>query len=90
MSNNIIPSFLSPSYDFIEEENEEEEEEEGSLVCNIIYGAVLGFALFILIDSDIDVSFKFSFNRKRVLNCKNNLSKTKDNLKSLTSKSKIT
>ena len=71
MSNSIIPNFLPPPYDFATEKEEEEEEEEeydteeeyntGSLV---LYGFVLGLAAIILTNSEVNVSFKFSLNKK--------------------------
>ena len=75
MSNNVIPNFLPPPYDFTKEEEEETEEEEeeeeeydteekyntGSLV---FCGFVLGLAAIILTNSKVNVSFKFSLNKK--------------------------
>ena len=71
MSNNVIPNFLPPSYDFTTEENEddtEEEEEEynkGSFALSILYGVILGLAFYRLMDSEVNVSFKFSVSKSK-------------------------
>ncbi len=71
MSNSIIPSFLPPPYDFTTEEDEndtEEEEEEynkGSLALSVLYGVVLGLAFCGLMDSEVNVSFKFSVSKSK-------------------------
>ena len=75
MSNSIIPSFLPPPYDFTTEDADEYDTEEdadeydteeeyntGSLV---LYGVVLGLAFFILTNSEVNVSFKFSVSKKK-------------------------
>ncbi len=71
MSNSIIPSFLPPPYDFTTEEDEddtEEEEEEynkGSLALSVLYGVVLGLAFYRLMDSEVNVEFKFSVSKSK-------------------------
>ncbi len=65
MSNNVIPNFLPPPYDFTKEEEEETEEEEYNTESLVLYGVVLGLAFFILTNSEVNVSFKFSLNKKK-------------------------
>ncbi len=67
MINSIIPSFLPPPYDFTTEDADEydTEEEEESLDLSVLYGVVLGLAFFILMDSEVNVSFKFSVSKKK-------------------------
>ena len=69
MSNNVIPNFLPPHYDFTTEEDDTEEEEEEhnkvSLALSVLYGVVLGLAFYRLIDSEINVSFKFSVSKSK-------------------------
>ncbi len=69
MSNSIIPSFLPPPYDFTTEEDDTEEEEEeynkGSLALSVLYGVVLGLAFYRLMDSEVNVSFKFSVSKSK-------------------------
>ncbi len=63
MSNNVIPNFLPPPYDFTTEEDDTEEEEEeynkGSLALSVLYGVVLGLAFYRLMDSEVNVSLNF-------------------------------
>ncbi len=67
MSNSIIPSFLPPPYDFTTEEDDTEEEEEeynkGSFALSVLYGVILGLAFYRLMDSEVNVSFKFSVSK---------------------------
>ncbi len=71
MSNSIIPNFLPPPYNFTTEENEddtEEEEEEynkGSFALSVLYGVVLGLAFYRLMDSEVNVEFKFSVSKSK-------------------------
>ncbi len=69
MSNNVIPNFLPPPYDFTTEEDDTEEEEEeynkGSLALSVLYGVVLGLAFYRLMDSEVNVSFKFSVSKSK-------------------------
>ena len=69
MSNSIIQSFLPPPYDFTTEEDDTEEEEEeynkGSLALSVLYGVVLGLAFYRLMDSEVNVSFKFSVSKSK-------------------------
>ncbi len=69
MSNSIIPSFLPPPYDFTTEEDDTEEEEEeynkGSFALSVLYGVVLGLAFYRLMDSEVNVSFKFSVSKSK-------------------------
>ena len=75
MSNNIIPNFLPPSYDFItedadeydteEEEEEYDTEEEYNTGSLVLYSFVLGLAFFILMESEINVSFEFSVSKSK-------------------------
>ncbi len=70
MSNNVIPNFLPPPYDFTTEEDDDTEEEEeeynkGSLALSVLYGVVLGLAFYRLMDSEVNVSFKFSVSKSK-------------------------
>ena len=69
MSNSIIPSFLPPPYDFTTEEDDTEEEEEeynkGSFTLSVLYGVVLGLAFYRLMNSEVNVSFKFSVSKSK-------------------------
>ncbi len=71
MSNSIIPNFLLPIYDFTVRDDEydtEEEEEEynkGSLALSVLYGVILGLAFYRLMDSEVNVSFKFSVSKSK-------------------------
>ena len=68
MSNSIIPNFLPPPYDFTTEEDDTEEEEEynkGSFALSVLYGVVLGLAFYRLMDSEVNVSFKFSVSKSK-------------------------
>ncbi len=69
MSNSIIPSFLPPPYDFTTEEDDTEEEEEeynkGSFALSVLYGVILGLAFYRLMDSEVNVSFKFSVSKSK-------------------------
>ena len=78
MSNSIIPSFLPPPYDFTTEYDDTEEEEEyddteeeeeeynkGSLALNVLYGVVLCLAFYRLMDSEVNVEFKFSVSKSK-------------------------
>ncbi len=67
MSNSIIPSFLPPPYNFTTEYDDIEEEEynKGSLAVNVLYGVVLGLAFYRLMDSEVNVSFKFSVSKSK-------------------------
>ena len=70
MSNSIIPSFLPPPYGFTtgEDDTEEEEEEEFnkvSFALSVFYGVVLGLAFYRLMDSEVNVSFKFSVSKSK-------------------------
>ncbi len=64
MSNSIIPNFLPPPYDFTTEE-EEEEYNNVSFFLNLLYGAVLGLAFYRLMDSEVNVEFKFSVSKSK-------------------------
>ncbi len=69
MSNSIIPNFLPPPYNFTTEEDDTEEEEEeynkGSFALSVLYGVVLGLAFYRLMDSEVNVSFKFSVSKSK-------------------------
>ena len=68
MSNSIIPNFLLPIYDFTVRDDTEEEEEEynkGSLALSVLYGVILGLAFYRLMDSEVNVSFKFSVSKSK-------------------------
>ncbi len=69
MSNNVIPNFLPPPYDFTTEEDDTEEEEEeynkGSFALSVLYGVILGLAFYRLMDSEVNVSFKFSVSKSK-------------------------
>ncbi len=68
MSNSIIPNFLPPPYNFTTEEDDTEEEEEhnkGSFTLSVLYGVVLGLAFYRLMDSEVNVSFKFSVSKNK-------------------------
>ena len=68
MSNSIIPNFLPPAYDFTAEENDTEEEEEYnnvSFALSVRYGVVLGLAFYRLMDSEVNVEFKFSVSKSK-------------------------
>ena len=65
----MIPNFLPP-YDFTTEEDDTEEEEEeeynkGSFALSILYGVILGLAFYRLMDSEVNVSFKFSVSKSK-------------------------
>ena len=74
MSNSIIPNFLPPSYDFTTEDadkydteedaDEYDTEEEYNTGSLVLYGFVLGLAAIILMNSEVNVSFKFSLSKK--------------------------
>ncbi len=49
MSNNVIPNFLPPPYDFITEEDDEEWSE-GPCACKIFYGTIFALVVYRLID----------------------------------------
>ncbi len=69
MSNSIIPNFLPPPYNFTTEEDDTEEEEEeynkGSFALIVLYGVILGLVFYRLMDSEVNVSFKFSVNKSK-------------------------
>ncbi len=69
MSNSIIPNFLPPPYDFTTEEDDTEEEEEeynkGSFALSVLYSVVLGLAFYRLMDSEVNVEFKFSVSKSK-------------------------
>ncbi len=69
MSNSIIPNFLPPPYDFTTEEDDTEEEEEeynkGSFALSVLYGVILGLAFYRLMDSEVNVEFKFSVSKSK-------------------------
>ena len=69
MSNSIIPNFLPPPYDFTTEEDDTEEEEEeynkGSFALSVLYGIILGLAFYRLMDSEVNVEFKFSVSKSK-------------------------
>ncbi len=60
----MIPNFLPHHYDFTTEEDDTEEEEEeynkGSFALSVLYGVILGLVFYRLMDSEVNVSFKFS------------------------------
>ena len=74
MSNNVIPNFLPPPYDFTTEENEETEEEdyteeeenentcEGWCACKIFYGTIFALVVYRLIGPKIKIDLKVSIN----------------------------
>ncbi len=65
----MIPNFLPPPYDFTTEEDDTEEEEEeynkGSFALSVLYGVILGLAFYRLMDSEVNVSFKFSVSKSK-------------------------
>ncbi len=69
MSNSIIPNFLPPPYDFTTDDDDTEEEEEefnkGSFAFSVLYGAILGLAFYRLMNSEVNVEFKFSVSRSK-------------------------
>ncbi len=67
MSNSIIPNFLPPPYDFTTDEDDTEEEEynKGSLALSVLYGVILALAFYRLMDSEVNVSFKFSVSKSK-------------------------
>ncbi len=75
MSNNVIPNFLPPPYDFTTEEDEETEEEdyteeeeenentcEGPCACKIFYGIIFALVVYRLIGPEIKIDLKVSIN----------------------------
>ncbi len=71
MSNNVIPNFLPPPYD-LTTEGDEETEDENENTCERPYaykifcglcGVILGLAFYRLMDSEVNVSFKFSVSK---------------------------
>ncbi len=70
MSNNVIPNFLPPPYDFTTEEDEEteEEEEENENTCEgwcdykIFYGIIFALVVYRLIGPEIKIDLKVSIN----------------------------
>ena len=69
MSNNVIPNFLPPPYDFAtEKEEEEEEEEENENTCGelcahkIIYGTIFALVVYSLIGPAIKINLRMSIN----------------------------
>ena len=66
---NSIPNFLPPPYNFTTEEDDTEEEEEeynkGSFALSVLYGVILGLAFYRLMDSEVNVSFKFSVSKSK-------------------------
>ncbi len=71
MSNNVIPNFLPPPYDFTtegDEETEEEEEEENENTCEgpcarkIFYGTIFALVVYRLIGPVIKINLKVSIN----------------------------
>ena len=73
MSNNVIPNFLPPPYDFTKEEDgeteeEEEEEEEnentceGPCACKIFCGIIFALVVYRLIGPKIKIDLKVSIN----------------------------
>ncbi len=69
MNNNVIPNFLPPAYDFTTEEDDTEEEEEeynkGTFALSVLYGFVLGLAFYRLMNSEVNVEFKFSISKSK-------------------------
>ena len=65
MSNNVIPNFLPPPYDFTTEEDEDEEYNKGSFALSVLYGVVLGLAFYRLMNSEVNVEFKFSVSKSK-------------------------
>ncbi len=71
MSNNVIPNFLPPPYDFITEENEETEEEDGEeesentcegLCAEIFYDTIFALVVYRLIGPVIKIDLKVSIS----------------------------
>ncbi len=70
MSNNVIPNFLPPPYDFTTEEDEETEEEEeenentceGPCACKIFCGIIFALVVYRLIGLKIKIDLKVSIN----------------------------
>ena len=72
MSNNVIPNFLPPPYDFTTEEDEEteeeEEEEENENTCEgwcarkIFYGIIFALVVYRLIGPETKRDLKVSIN----------------------------
>ena len=71
MSNNIIPNFLPPPYDFTTEENEEEDDTEkeenenthkGLCACKIFCGIIFALVVSRLIGPVIEIDLKVSIS----------------------------
>ncbi len=70
MSNNVIPNFLPPPYDFTTEENEEEDDAEeesenthkGWCACKIFYGTIFALVVYRLIGPVIKIDLKVSIS----------------------------
>ena len=74
MSNNVIPNFLPPPYDFTTEEDEETEEEDYTeeeenentceewCACKIFCGTIFALIVYRLIGPVIKIDLKVSIN----------------------------
>ena len=68
MSNNVIPNFLPPPYNLTTEEDEHENTCERPYAYKIfcgLCGVILGLAFYRLMDSEVNVSFKFSVSKSK-------------------------
>ncbi len=68
MSNNVIPNFLPPPYNLTTEEDENENTCERPYAYKIfcgLCGVILGLAFYRLMDSEVNVSFKFSVSKSK-------------------------
>ncbi len=79
MNNNVIPNFLPPAYDFTTEEDDveeedyveeydvEEEQEIGQLtyLIALLEFAVFSLAFCVIMDSEVNVEFKFSVSKSK-------------------------
>ncbi len=61
MSNNVIPNFLPPPYDFTTEEDDEEWTE-GPCACKIFYGTIFASAAHRLIGPVIKIDLNVSIS----------------------------
>ncbi len=72
MSNDVIPNFLPPPYDFTTEENEDyteeededytEEENENTCAYKIFYGIIFALVVYRLIGPKIKIDLKVSIH----------------------------
>ena len=81
MSNNVIPNFLPPPYDFTTKEDEETEEEDdteeeenenthkGLCACKIFCGIIFALVVYRLIGPEIKIDLKVSINQNKSPQC---------------------